>query len=249
MRGAPAPVGRRRARGAWRLLRLGRRPAPRYSGGSSSGCAMALLLLLLACDGGDKPDGDDTGGGADSGDSADTGDSAESGETADSGDTGGAFTVTLPAATPYEGELGERCGQQLSVEYECRNPNPEVRWAGAPAGTVAFALVLDDPDAGEFDHWAVVNLPGDGGGIDAGVSGEGVEGTLPGEAYELENGFGFVGYLGSCPPEPHVYRWRLWALSAALDEGLSRFDQVERQAEAAALGLAETCHVYGPRSP
>lgn len=207
---------------------------------------MHLLSLLLACAGAPKDEPADT---AETGETGDSGDSGESGDSGDSGDSGGAFTLVLPAATAYDGELAGRCAQQLGVEYECRNPNPEVRWSGAPAGTVAFALVLDDPDADDFDHWAVVNLPGDGDGIEAGVSGDGVEGTLPGAAYELENGFGFVGYLGSCPPAPHVYRWRLWALSEALGEGLSRFDQVESQAEAAALGVAESCHVYGPRSP
>ncbi|MFN7143424.1 MAG: hypothetical protein ACK4YP_06595, partial [Myxococcota bacterium] len=66
--------------------------------------------------------------------------------------------------------------------------------------------------------------------------------------YELENGFGFKGYLGSCPPEAHVYRWRVWALGEPLEEGLDRFAQVERQAEERALAVAETCHLYGPAS-
>jgi Raf kinase inhibitor-like YbhB/YbcL family protein len=197
-----------------------------------------MLFLLLACTDEPKDDSatpDETG--------PDTSD-----DTAPD-DTGGALAVWLPAATSSDGDpLADRCDWKLDVTYECENGNPEVRWSGAPEGTVAFALVFDDPDAGEFDHWAIVNVPADETGIEAGVSGQGLGTDLPEGSYELENGFGFTGYLGSCPPAPHVYRWRLWALSTALDEGLSRFSQVERQAEERALGVAETCHIYGPKA-
>lgn len=188
------------------------------------------MLLLLACTD-TKPATDDTGNPA----------------TDDTAPPPGDLTLSLPAATAYDGDLADRCTFALGSEYECQNSNPEVRWTGAPAGTVAFALVLDDPDAGDFDHWAIVNIPADATGLDAGISGESASGPLPSGAYELENGFGFAGYLGSCPPEPHVYRWRLWALSEALPDDLDRFNQVESQADDGALAMAETCHVYGPR--
>jgi Raf kinase inhibitor-like YbhB/YbcL family protein len=189
-----------------------------------------LIALLLACS---RPEPDDTGTGPAVHDTAPAGD----------------FVVSLPAATPSDGDaLADRCAWELSVDYECYNPNPEVRWENAPAGTAAFVLVLDDPDAGDFEHWAVVNIPATEDGLDAGISGQDIAHTLPGDAYELDNGFGFTGYLGSCPPEPHVYRWRVWALSAALDEGITRFSAVENQAGDAALGVAETCHIYGPKS-
>ncbi|MDP2316743.1 MAG: YbhB/YbcL family Raf kinase inhibitor-like protein [Pseudomonadota bacterium] len=161
----------------------------------------------------------------------------------------GDFAMSLPAATSSaDHALADRCAWELSVAYECENPSPEVRWENAPAGTVAFALVLDDPDAAEFDHWAVVNLPAEVGSLGAGISGQGIVADLPGDAYQLENGFGFEGYLGSCPPEPHVYRWRVWALSEALPTDLDRFTQVESQAAEVALATAETCHIYGPKT-
>lgn len=159
----------------------------------------------------------------------------------------GPFRLTVPALTSSEGDpLAAECPFVLPVAYECANPNPQILWENVPEGTVALALVFDDPDARGYDHWAVVNLPPEAGGIDEGVSGQTAPGTLPGEAYELENGFGWVGYLGSCPPSPHVYRWRLWALSAPLPTDLTRFGEVENQAEALSLGVAETCHIYGP---
>jgi Raf kinase inhibitor-like YbhB/YbcL family protein len=194
------------------------------------------MLLLLACAGAPDLDSSDL-------ESSDT-------DTADTADSDpGAFVVTVPALTSSAGNpLADECAWELPAVYECTNPNPEVRWSGAPEGTVAFALVFDDPDAGDYDHWAVVNLPADATGIDAGLSGEGLTPDLAGDAYQLDNGFGFAGYLGSCPPAPHVYRWRVWALSAALDADLSRFSQVENQAEERALATAEACHIYGPKT-
>ena len=113
---------------------------------------------------------------------------------------------------------------------------------------LSASVVAPEPHPNDFEHWAVVNLPGEATGLDPGISGQDEASDLPGDAYELENGFGFTGYLGSCPPEPHVYRWRLWALSEALPTDLDAFRQVINQSEDAALGLAETCHIYGPRT-
>ncbi len=197
------------------------------------------LFLLLACTAADPAKDSDPSTGVDTDTPTDT-------DTTDTTPTG-PFTLTIPANTSSKGnKLADQCPYQMDVIYECDNPNPEVRWQNPPAGTAAFALVFDDPDAGDFDHWAVVNIPGDATGLDAGISGDGVDGTLPGDAYELENGSGFTGYLGSCPGSPHVYRWRLWALSEPLDTDLTRFNQVENQAEAAMIDVAEACHIYGP---
>ena len=39
--------------------------------------------------------------------------------------------------------------------------SPPLAWAGAPAGTKSFALIVDDPDApaGTWVHWLVYDLP------------------------------------------------------------------------------------------
>ncbi len=159
----------------------------------------------------------------------------------------GIFTLSLPGNPSSEGNaLADQCAFELPVQYECYNPNPALHWENAPAGTAAFALLFDDPDAGDFPHWAVVNIPATETGLDEGISGRDISPTLPDGAYELENGFGYGGYLGSCPGSPHVYRWRLWALADPLPHDLSRFGQVENQAMDQALGEAATCHIYGP---
>lgn len=198
---------------------------------------MIILSFFLGCQNTAKtPPIDDSEAHQDSVDSTDT-------------QTSLPFSITIPANTSSAGnDLADQCPYVMSVDYECYNPNPEVRWEGLPEGTAALALVFDDPDARDFDHWAVVNIPASEAGLATGISGEGISPQLPGAAYQLQNGFGFDGYLGSCPPAPHVYRWRLWALSAPLETGLSQFREVEQAAEAASLGLAETCHIYGPAS-
>lgn len=224
---------------------------------------MPLLMVLLAC--GDKDDSADAAsdgadGAADGADGASDGadgasdgaDGASDGaDGASDGADGGVepFSLTIPALTSSAGHPNEaECDGQLPVEYECANASPEVAWSGAPSETVAYVLIFDDPDAGDYDHWAVVNIPADATGLIAGASGDGVTPTMPDGAYELDNGFGWTGYLGSCPPSPHTYRWRMWALPAPLAEGLTSFDEVEAAAASSAIGLAEACHVYGPRA-
>jgi Raf kinase inhibitor-like YbhB/YbcL family protein len=119
-------------------------------------------------------------------------------------------------------------------------------------GTAALVLIFDDPDAANWPHWAVLNIPPEESGLAAGLSGYGLESELPAGAEELENGAGYAGYYGSCPPRAHVYRWRLWAVDQALTapaEGgaKARFLELAEQAEAHALGGAELCHIYDPR--
>jgi Raf kinase inhibitor-like YbhB/YbcL family protein len=136
------------------------------------------------------------------------------------------------------------CEQALPVEFSCDGSNPEIAWEGAPEGTVAFAMVFDDPTAGEFPHWAIYNIPGSATGLDAGISGNGVTNNPPGDAIELANGFGWQGYLGSCPGGVNHYRWRLWALSEDLPSGLSSYSAVEAAAGDSSLGSVSMCHVF-----
>jgi len=100
-------------------------------------------------------------------------------------------------------------------EFTCdgANASPPLAWSGVPAGTAALELVVDDPDAGGFVHWIVLDLPGADGhlgrGIGAAVSPQ--QGT---------NDFGKRDWGGPCPPSgTHHYRFTLTALDAKL--GLS----------------------------
>lgn len=138
------------------------------------------------------------------------------------------------------------CEVALPPEFSCFNQNPEIAWEGAPEGTVAFALIFDDPTAGNFAHWAIFNIPGDATGLDQGISGQGGSG-IPNGATELSNGANQSSYLGSCPGPGFVneYSWRLYALDAELDTAASAtFSELENDAQDAEIESVSMCHVF-----
>ena len=147
-----------------------------------------------------------------------------------------AFTLTSPAFAP---------GAAIPVRHTCdgEDLSPPLVWHGAPPGTKAFALVVDDPDApsGTFTHWLLCDVPASRAGLPEGVAtGQiGVAGT---------NGFSRLGYGGPCPPRghgPHRYRFRLHALSAplGLTAGCSRAE-VDAALDGATLASAELVGRY-----
>jgi phosphatidylethanolamine-binding protein (PEBP) family uncharacterized protein len=54
-------------------------------------------------------------------------------------------------------------GEPIPSEYTCDDADRQLplAWSGTPAGTVEFALIFDDPDAGGFVHWVVTGIPAD----------------------------------------------------------------------------------------
>lgn len=99
-------------------------------------------------------------------------------------------------------------GGEIPARYTCdgQDVSPPLAWAGAPAGTAAFALIVDDPDAGGFVHWVVAPIPA--------VATSLPEGVPPGgPPPQGRNGFGRIGWGGPCPPAgTHHYVFQLVAL-------------------------------------
>lgn len=150
-----------------------------------------------------------------------------------------AFTLNSPAITN---------GASVPARFTCDGDDvsPALHWAHAPAGTVAFALVMDDRDApsGTFTHWLLCDIPATAKGLDEAFAAGamGVSGT---------NDFGRLGYGGPCPPKGHGvhhYRFHLHALdkSLALAEGFSRHD-VDAALEKHVLGTATLMGTYERR--
>lgn len=119
-------------------------------------------------------------------------------------------------------------GGTIPVQYTCSGAqtSPPLSWSGAPAGTAAFTLIVDDPDApvpGGFDHWVVFDLSPDTTALPEGV-------TLPPQAVSGKNGRGTQEYLGPCPPAgaPHHYRFHLYAVDTPLNlpPGSSKTDVI-----------------------
>lgn len=131
------------------------------------------------------------------------------------GETLNETPTATPAPTPAgpftlaSGAFAE--GVPIPRTYTCdgADTSPPLAWRNAPAGTVSFALVVDDPDAGGFVHWVVFNVEGTASSLAQGV-------PLPagGGPPQGRNSFGKVGYGGPCPPSgTHRYRFRLLAVA------------------------------------
>jgi Raf kinase inhibitor-like YbhB/YbcL family protein len=148
------------------------------------------------------------------------------------------FTLTSPAFAE-----GEAIPRKYARDRD--NLSPPLKWAGAPAKTRSFALVVEDPDAphGTFHHWAVYN-------IDAAADrlGESVE-TGPDKHAYARNDFGVARYDGPEPPPgdpPHHYCFRLYALdvpslAVARSAGAA---ELKHEAEKHALARAELTGTY-----
>ena len=99
-------------------------------------------------------------------------------------------------------------------EYTCEGKDaaPPLKWAGAPAGTKSFALIVDDPDAPDpkapkmtYVHWVLYDLPPN-------VTG-------PTAARDGKNDWKREGYGGPCPPiGRHRYFFKLYALDTMLGD-------------------------------
>lgn len=111
-------------------------------------------------------------------------------------------------------------GAAIPKKYTCdgANVSPPLQWTGAPPETVAFALVLEDPDApnGTFSHWVVYNLPATVTRLSEGATRRDIE-KKGGEVGR--NDFGRDEYGGCCPPPgpAHNYSFRLYALDDQAD--------------------------------
>jgi Raf kinase inhibitor-like YbhB/YbcL family protein len=138
-------------------------------------------------------------------------------------------------------------GDAIPIEYTAdgRNVSPPLAWSGAPASTREFALILDDPDAPTplpFVHWVIYKIPAKATGLPEALSmGSAVK--APGMEAAVQGTTGFAmyargggpppqpGYRGPAPPpgKPHHYRFKLFALNAALDarEGMTRDDLLQ----------------------
>ena len=108
-------------------------------------------------------------------------------------------------------------GGDIPREYTCdaNDVSPQLGWDKAPAGTKAFALIADDPDApvGTWVHWVIYDLPADTKELPEGVP---TTEVLANGAKQGLNDFRKVGYGGPCPPagSPHRYFFKLYALDA-----------------------------------
>ena len=103
----------------------------------------------------------------------------------------------------------------LPVEYSAdgRNVSPPLQWSPGPAGTLSYALIMDDPDGprGIWAHWVAWNIR-DTQLLENLPKQPHVE-TRCGRICQGVNSFGRIGYIGPCPPcGTHRYFFKVYAL-------------------------------------
>lgn len=135
-------------------------------------------------------------------------------------------------------------GGAIPKRHTCdgENVSPPLAWTGAPAATKSFAVACDDPDASNFTHWVLFNVPGDAVSLDEGLG----PGRPPAGAAEGANDFGGLGWGGPCPPTgEHRYVFRLYALDVPkLNLASPTKQQLERAIEGHVLAEARLTGAY-----
>jgi len=141
-------------------------------------------------------------------------------------------------------------GATIPGKYTCdgADVSPSLGWSGAPPGTVAFALIADDPDApaGTWVHWVLYDLPAAAAQLSENVEKSDAPASLGG-ARQGRTDFRRVGYGGPCPPPgpAHRYFFKLYALDAPLklQAGATKRD-VEAAMQGHVLGTAQLMGTY-----
>ena len=113
----------------------------------------------------------------------------------------------LMSTTVSEGEKLTTAQVFEGFGCEGENQSPQLSWTGAPAGTKSFAITIYDPDAptgSGWWHWNVVNLPVS---INSVAENASINNNLPGDAIEIRNDYGSIGFGGACPPAGEVHRY------------------------------------------
>ena len=112
-------------------------------------------------------------------------------------------------------------GEPIPVKYSCKGEDisPPLTWSGAPAGTVSFTLICDDPDApvGTWVHWVYFDIPASVNSLPEAFP----AGNAPAPGgVQGRNSWKRNDYVGPCPPGgTHRYFFKLYALDTTLGLG------------------------------
>lgn len=138
-------------------------------------------------------------------------------------------------------------GQPIPRKFTCDGSDisPKLVWKDVPAGTVSFALLVNDPDApvGDWVHWVIYNIPASLTHLEEGIPSEKqfTDGRLQGR-----NSWHQVRYGGPCPPSGmHRYFFTLFALDRLLklDAGAER-QEVMQAMQGHILDQAQLIGIY-----
>ncbi len=119
------------------------------------------------------------------------------------------------------------------------------KWINPPDNTQSYALIIHDPDARNYMHWAVFNIPADCSAIAENASGR----NMPEGSVELNNQFRTPGYGGPEPPKgsTHQYIVTLYALNTPKINDLSgykSFVEINTILDGKIIEQAETTGIF-----
>jgi hypothetical protein len=152
-----------------------------------------------------------------------------------------------------------KAGETMPRDYtpDGRNVSPPLTWANIPGNTEAFAVVCEDPDAGNpppFVHWVIYNIPATATGVPEGVPidpGAPMPPAIAG-AVQGTSGFRRAIYRGPAPPpgKPHHYHFVVFALDAKLNltPGLTRAELLDA-IKGHVVGQGELVAIYERKAP
>ncbi len=134
--------------------------------------------------------------------------------------------VATPAATvkPFAltSELFENnTALPTSCTADGAGTSPPLAWTDAPKATVSFAIMMDDPQAGDFVHWIIWSIPAKASSLAAAVP-QDLEVKVPQGARQGITSWGKKrpGYWGSAPGRGsgvHHYTFTIYALDTQLE--------------------------------
>ncbi len=110
-------------------------------------------------------------------------------------------------------------GAMIPVQYtsDGKGISPPLAWSGAPAKTVTYALIVDDPDApsGTYVHWVLFNIPASTTKLAEHIS------PLRTYSNGMVSGHNDRGQFGYTPPSPpngtHRYYFKVYALDSTMN--------------------------------
>jgi Raf kinase inhibitor-like YbhB/YbcL family protein len=136
------------------------------------------------------------------------------------GATSGTFTVTSPSWVNMPGcaaNMSASCADlPTEITRSGAGTSPELHWSGAPAGTMSFAVVLQDLSGGST-HWVIWNIPGTVTALPANVDRTTAMPATPGGSQQCGKGtdaatkYGYIGPGAPC----NVYEFMVYALSVS----------------------------------
>lgn len=124
--------------------------------------------------------------------------------------------------------LRNECGPPIVRAGPGENISPDLAWTAGPAGTMSYAIVMDDIDSGVI-HWVIYDIDPNTFSLAEDFP-AGYSPAVPAGSHQAEiQGSGYFGYFGPCSPNSvNTYRWTIYAVPTAAVVGAMQ-STTERQ--------------------